>query len=122
MSSLSVYPFEVREAAADVLASLHLTNGKAQIPSSWSSDAKSALGGIGMALNGIVGEGFVEGELLHPYPYRSVHTTQALTEAYRVVPPPPPAGLSLPPDPSERLPVALQHLEGWVEAVLALLR
>lgn len=51
----------LREKAADCLASLHLTNGKAQIPSSWSSEMKSALGGMGMAMNGIVGEGWVEG-------------------------------------------------------------
>lgn len=63
------HSLEVREVAADVLASLHLTNGKAQIPSSWSSEIKSAIGGIGMAMNGIVSEGFVEGksmlELVH---------------------------------------------------------
>jgi hypothetical protein len=51
----------IKELAADCLASLHLTNGKAQIPMSWSSEMKSALGGIGMAMNGIVGEGWVEG-------------------------------------------------------------
>ena len=44
-----------------MLASLHLTNGKAQIPTSWASEMKSALGGIGMALNGIVGDGWSEG-------------------------------------------------------------
>lgn len=55
------YPEQIRETAADVLASLHLTNGKAQIPTSWSSEIKIALGGLGMAMNGIVGEGWVEG-------------------------------------------------------------
>ena len=39
-----------------------------------------------------------------------------------MVPPPAPSAYTLPTDPTERLPVALQHLEGWVEAVLALLR
>jgi CTP-dependent riboflavin kinase len=58
------------------MASLHLTNGKAQIPSSWSSEIKSALGGIGMAVNGIVGEGFVEGEL---YLYSKEYITMART-------------------------------------------
>lgn len=43
-------------------------------------------------------------------------------EAYRVIPPSAPSGYILPTDPTERLPLALQHLEGWVEAVLALLR
>ena len=38
-------------------------------------------------------------------------------------PPLPPAALPpLPADPNEKLPVALEYLEGWVEVVMALLR
>lgn len=47
---------------------------------------------------------------------------EMLVEPYRVVPPAAPAGYVLPSDPAERLPLALEHLDGWVEAVLALLR
>lgn len=106
--------------AADVLASLHLTNGKAQIPTSWSGEIKSALGGLGMAMNGIVGEGWVEGTS-QTYLEAGLRLMKAI-EANRVVPPSAPSGYTLPTDPTERLPLALQHLEGWVEAILALLR
>jgi hypothetical protein len=95
---------EVKSAASDVLASLHLINGKAQIPIGWSTEMKSALGVIGLALNGLAGEGWLE-------------------EPISVTPPLPPAGVpQLPMDPVERLPVALDYLKGGVEMVLALLR
>jgi hypothetical protein len=99
----------------DVLAALHLTNGKAQIPSSWAGEIKTALGGIGMALNGVVGDGWAEGE------FSSWNEADGI-EVYRIVPPAAPSGVSLPMDAIERLPIALAHLDGWVESVLALLR
>lgn len=43
-------------------------------------------------------------------------------EVYRIVPPAAPSGMALPMDAIERLPIALGHLDGWVESVLALLR
>jgi hypothetical protein len=43
-------------------------------------------------------------------------------DTFRVLPPSAPSGFTLPADPAERLPIALSHLEGWVEAALALLR
>jgi hypothetical protein len=43
-------------------------------------------------------------------------------EVYRIVPPAAPSGMSLPMDAVERLPLALSHLDGWVESLLALLR
>jgi hypothetical protein len=43
-------------------------------------------------------------------------------EVYRTVPPAAPSGMSLPMDAVERLPLALSHLDGWVESLLALLR
>jgi hypothetical protein len=43
-------------------------------------------------------------------------------EVYRIVPPAAPSGMTLPMDAVERLPLALSHLDGWVESVLALLR
>ena len=106
---------EIKKLASDCLASLHLTNGKAQIPTSWSSEIKTALGGIGMALNGIVGEGWSEGD--------SRATGNAdWVDTYRIVPPSAPSGFVLPMDAVERLPIALAHLDGWAESVLALLR
>lgn len=45
-----------------------------------------------------------------------------LLDTFRVVPPAAPSGFSLPSDAAARLPLALAHLEGWVEVVLALLR
>ena len=38
------------------------------------------------------------------------------------MPPAAPSGITLPMDAVERLPIALSHLDGWVESVLALLR
>lgn len=61
------YPEQIRIFAANVLAALHLTNGKAQIPTSWSSEIKAVLGGVGTALNGVVGEGWVEGVSLSQF-------------------------------------------------------
>jgi hypothetical protein len=43
-------------------------------------------------------------------------------DTFRVLPPAAPSGFTMPVDPTERLPIALAHLEGWVEAALALLR
>ena len=106
---------EIKELASDCLASLHLTNGKAQIPTSWSSEIKTALGGIGMALNGIVGDGWSEGE------FRPTGNADWV-DTYRIVPPSAPSGFVLPMDAVERLPLALAHLDGWAESVLALLR
>jgi hypothetical protein len=62
LQSLLINQPELREITADVSAALHLTNGKAQIPSSWAGEMKTALDGIGMALNGVVGDGWSEGE------------------------------------------------------------
>lgn len=43
-------------------------------------------------------------------------------DTYRIVPPAAPTGFILPMESVERLPLALAHLDGWVESVLALLR
>jgi hypothetical protein len=45
-----------------------------------------------------------------------------LVDTFRVAPPAAPSGFSLPSDAGVRLPLALAHLEGWVEVILALLR
>lgn len=43
-------------------------------------------------------------------------------DTYRIVPPSAPSGFVLPMDAVEQLPLALAHLDGWAESVLALLR
>ncbi|KAK8846849.1 hypothetical protein IAR55_005937 [Kwoniella newhampshirensis] len=97
-------PFEIRQIAAELVASLHLTAGKAQSPASWGSEMKEALGGVGRALGGIVGDAWEE-------------------EPVRINPPVAPSGLpDLPLDPITRLPISLDWLEGYVEVIRSLLR
>jgi len=60
-SSSYAVPHEVRQAATDLLASLHVTNGKAQSPAAWSADMKEALGGLAMAMHGIAADAWLEG-------------------------------------------------------------
>ncbi|WVR04541.1 hypothetical protein IAU60_001548 [Kwoniella sp. DSM 27419] len=97
-------PAEVRRAAADLVASLHVTAGKAQAPQSWGTEMKDALGGFGRAMSGITADAWE-------------------AEPVKVTPPAAAAGLpELPVDPMARLPAALDWAEGYVEVILALLR
>ncbi|WVQ84129.1 hypothetical protein IAT38_006276 [Cryptococcus sp. DSM 104549] len=97
-------PFEIKEAAGKLLASLHVTAGKAQSSAAWGAEMKDCLGGIGRALGGIVGDAWEE-------------------DAVRVNPPAAPSALpGLPTDPALRFPIALDWLEGYTGAITELLR
>ncbi|WWD22092.1 hypothetical protein CI109_106581 [Kwoniella shandongensis] len=99
-----IVPFEIKQAAAGLVASLHLTAGKAQSPASWGSEIKEALAGVGRAIGGIVGDAWEE-------------------EPVRVNPPMASTGLpDLPVDPMMRLPISLDWLEGYLEVILSLLK
>lgn len=127
------YPHELKLAAADLVSSLHLTHGKAQIATMWATEMKDALGGVGASMNAIVGEGWLEGEQasqqFFPFPPRHSWVYDStrrrwltVIDAFRVAPPNAPAVATFAADASERLPAALDQLEGWVEVILALLR
>ncbi|ORY27065.1 hypothetical protein BCR39DRAFT_539094 [Naematelia encephala] len=90
-------------AASDVLASLCLCGGKAQVGESWKGGMRDALGGFGTALSGVSQDAWVE-------------------EIVRVVPPPAPAGFEQPADPIQRLATSVVRLGSWTQIILAYLR
>ncbi|KGB80224.3 hypothetical protein CNBG_6062 [Cryptococcus deuterogattii R265] len=96
-------PSEIRAASAKLLACCHVTAGKAQSPMSWAADMKDLLGGIGKAAAGITADAWE-------------------ADPVAVNPPPSPNTPELPIDPLQRVPVALDWLEGLTEAVLEMLR
>ena len=99
-------PLTVKVTAADLLASLHLTSGKAQASQAWAADMSFALGSIDHAMEGIIREGWLEVSQRFPSPQGA-----------------PPVGLpALPLDTSARLNAALDIQEGGVEILLGLLR
>ncbi|KIR51254.1 hypothetical protein I315_06296 [Cryptococcus gattii Ru294] len=96
-------PSEIRTASAKLLACCHVTAGKAQSPVSWAADMKDLLGGIGKAAAGITADAWE-------------------ADPVAVNSPPSPNTPELPIDPLQRVPVALDWLEGLTEAVLEMLR
>ncbi|XAO27914.1 hypothetical protein I312_106778 [Cryptococcus bacillisporus CA1280] len=96
-------PSEIRIASAKLLACCHVTAGKAQSPMSWAADMKDLLGGIGKAAAGITADAWE-------------------ADPVAVNSPPSPNTPELPIDPLQRVPVALDWLEGLTEAVLEMLR
>ncbi|WRT64888.1 uncharacterized protein IL334_001824 [Kwoniella shivajii] len=97
-------PSEIRRLASDLIASLHVTAGKAQSPQSWGIEIKEDLGGFGRAMSAITVDAWEE----EPVKAQPPTASSALPE--------------LPIDPMSRLPVALDWIEGFSEAILALLR
>ena len=61
-------PLSVRQAAAGLLAALHLTQGKAQIPTTWKSAMADAIGNVRGALIDIGRDGWAKGSLASPRP------------------------------------------------------
>lgn len=57
----SITPFALQQCAADLLAALHLTAGKAQSPQAWGKAIKEALGGVAEATSAITRDGWEEG-------------------------------------------------------------
>ncbi|OCF37432.1 hypothetical protein I316_00553 [Kwoniella heveanensis BCC8398] len=107
-SSSSPYPpsvpAEVRRSASDLLASLHVTSGKASAPQAWGAEMRDALGGFGKAVAGLTADAWE-------------------AEPVKVTPPSHPSALpELPVDPLGRLAVALDWIEGYVEVMQGLLR
>ncbi|WWD07797.1 hypothetical protein V865_005901 [Kwoniella europaea PYCC6329] len=97
-------PDEIRKSASALVATLHVTAGKANSPQSWGMEIREALGGFGRAMSGLTTDGWEE-------------------EPTKAQPPNPPSALpELPVDPLSRLPVALDWAEGFTEVILALLR
>lgn len=96
-------PSEICIASAKLLACCHVTAGKAQSPMSWAADMKDLLGGIGKAAAGITADAWE-------------------ADPVAVNSPPSPNTPELPIDPLQRVPVALDWLEGLTEAVLEMLR
>ncbi|WVF69904.1 hypothetical protein IAT40_004687 [Kwoniella sp. CBS 6097] len=97
-------PFEVRRSASDLVASLHVTSGKASAPQAWGAEMRDALGGFGKAFGGLTADAWEE-------------------DPVKVTPSAAPLALpELPVDPLGRLAVTLDWIEGYVEVVLALLR
>ncbi|ODN85653.1 hypothetical protein L198_07482 [Cryptococcus wingfieldii CBS 7118] len=95
-------PSQIRQQSAKLLAALHVTSGKAQSPAAWTADMKQVLGGLGKALGGITSDAWEEDPVTVP----------------------PPASTStpdLPADPLQRLPIALDWLEGLTQATLEML-
>nr|XP_019047315.1 hypothetical protein I302_03924 [Kwoniella bestiolae CBS 10118]OCF26245.1 hypothetical protein I302_03924 [Kwoniella bestiolae CBS 10118] len=97
-------PEEIRRSASDLVATLHVTAGKANSPQSWGMEIREALGGFGRAMSAITADAWEE-------------------EPIKAQPPNPPSALpELPVDPLGRLPIALDWAEGFTEVILALLR
>ncbi|OCF76813.1 hypothetical protein I204_02519 [Kwoniella mangroviensis CBS 8886] len=97
-------PDEIRKSASELVATLHVTAGKANSPQTWGMEMREALGGFGRAMSGLTTDGWEE-------------------EPIKAQPPNPPSALpELPVDPLGRLPVALDWAEGFTEVILALLR
>ncbi|TYJ56301.1 hypothetical protein B9479_002992 [Cryptococcus floricola] len=95
-------PPQIRQQSAKLLAAIHVTSGKAQSPAAWTADMKQILGGLGKALGGITSDAWEEDPVTVP----------------------PPASTStpdLPADPLQRLPIALDWLEGLTQATLEML-
>nr|XP_019005264.1 uncharacterized protein I203_02111 [Kwoniella mangroviensis CBS 8507]OCF68725.1 hypothetical protein I203_02111 [Kwoniella mangroviensis CBS 8507] len=96
-------PDEIRKSASELVATLHVTAGKANSPQTWGMEMREALGGFGRAMSGLTTDGWEE-------------------EPIKAQPPNPPSALpELPVDPLGRLPVALDWAEGFTEVILALL-
>jgi hypothetical protein len=55
-------PHDLKITAADVIARLHLTSGKAQAGGAWSSEMRECIAGFGMGLGGVIADGWEEGE------------------------------------------------------------
>ncbi|WVQ97946.1 hypothetical protein IAU59_005065 [Kwoniella sp. CBS 9459] len=107
-SSSSPYPpsipSEVRRSASNLVASLHVTSGKASAPQAWGTEMRDALGGFGKAVGGLTADAWE-------------------AETVKVTPPAAPTALpELPVDPLGRIIVTLDWIEGYVEVILALLR
>ncbi|WWC87015.1 uncharacterized protein L201_001898 [Kwoniella dendrophila CBS 6074] len=97
-------PYEIRRSASNLVATLHVTAGKAQSPQSWGIEIREAIGGFGRAMSGITADAWEE-------------------EPIKAQPPNASSGLpELPADPLSRLPVCLDWAEGFTEVLLALLR
>lgn len=93
----------IRISAAETIAVLHLTGGKAAAPAAWGTEMRDTLGGISSSIFALSADAWEE-------------------EPSRAAPLPPPASLpSFPQDPNERIPAALSALEGYTEVALALL-
>ncbi|RXK39042.1 hypothetical protein M231_03666 [Tremella mesenterica] len=92
-------PLPVRMTASDLLASLHLCGGKTQAAQAWAGEMKGALGGMNDSLSAIMRDAWETPTTLQPSSL-----------------------VTLPVDPTERLPTALSILEGSTEIILALLR
>ncbi|WVQ74084.1 hypothetical protein IAR50_003668 [Cryptococcus sp. DSM 104548] len=95
-------PSQIRQQSAKLLATLHVTSGKAQSPAAWTADMKQVLGGIGKALGGITADAWEE-------------------DPVTVSPPVSTSTPDLPTEPLQRLPVALDWLEGLTQATLEML-
>ncbi|RSH83829.1 hypothetical protein EHS25_005444 [Saitozyma podzolica] len=97
-------PTEVRLAAANLVAALHLTSGKAQSSAAWGREMKEALAGYHFGVGAVLADGLEE------------DSGRGIVPASAAAMPP------LPSEPAARLPAALAMVEGWVEIILALLR
>jgi hypothetical protein len=66
-TSTAVYaapPLEARQSAAELIAALPLTAGKAQSSAAWGVAIREAIGGMSEAMGNVVRDGFDEGEPL----------------------------------------------------------
>lgn len=96
-------PENVRFAAAQTLAVVHMAAGKASAPTGWGSDMRDALGGLAASLSAMTVDAWEE-------------------EPPRANPPPPPASLpAFPVDPADRVAATLAAVEGYTEMALAML-
>lgn len=111
----------------ELLTSLYLTQGKAQISQSWRAEMGDAMIGMAVCLDAIVADGWQSGEsrcilkaIVQPkLARRDGMLMQADVKAPATLPP----GLApFPADATSRLPLALYALEGYTEIILALLR
>ncbi|CAK9784465.1 hypothetical protein CC85DRAFT_284757 [Cutaneotrichosporon oleaginosum] len=96
-------PEDVKYAAAQTLAVLHMAAGKAGAPAAWGSDMREALGGLAASMSAMTAEAMEE-------------------EPPRTAAPPPSSSLpAFPVDHIERVNAALFAVEGYTELAVALL-
>lgn len=126
-ASSQTVPTPVRQAALDLFTSLYTTAGKAQASAAWASDMRLVMNGATASMAGVRRDGW-DREFQHAY--RCLRHSRysdgaqrrgkcCIGELTQTECAPVDGDIA---DPTARLPVALDALQGWVDIIVTYLR